>query len=104
MKKIYNKLVRDKIIEIIHQDDKHCTYDILSKDECIIKLEEKLSEELEEYLASKEIEELADLQEVIYALIELKGYSKKEFEAIRLMKVDKRGAFNKRILLKEVNK
>ena len=67
---------------------------------------EKLSEEWDEYLASKDvggqIEELADILEVVYAIAQAKGVSIEELEAIRAKKAEERGAFKDRILLKWV--
>jgi predicted house-cleaning noncanonical NTP pyrophosphatase (MazG superfamily) len=53
----------------------------------------KLQEELDEFLESDEVEELTDLQEVIWAIIELKGLTRKESEKIRLDKKAERGGF-----------
>ena len=60
--KVYNKLVRDKIPEIIEADGKACKTHILSNDEYIAALEAKLNEEVAEYQADKNLEEMADLQ------------------------------------------
>lgn len=98
----YNKLVRDNIPDIIKASGKTAVTEILSDSKYVKALDKKLSEELAEYQESKDIEELADLQEVIYAIIKAKGISVAEFEKIRINKADKRGGFEKRILLKEV--
>ena len=60
--KVYNKLVRDKIPEIIEADGKVCRTHILSKEEYIVAREAKLNEEVAEYQADKNLEEMADLQ------------------------------------------
>ena len=99
---IYNKLVRDKIPEIIKQDGKICVTEVLSDEEYLRMVDEKLDEELEEYHKVQNVEELADLIEVIYAAAVARGYSVEELEKVRQVKVEKRGAFNNRILLKEV--
>ena len=65
-------------------------------------LDQKLNEELAEYQESKSMEELADLLEVISAVAEARGSSVEEVNAIRQRKKEKRGSFEKRILLKEV--
>ena len=57
-------------------------------------------EEVNEYLESGEIEELADLEEVLRAILAAKNVSYDEFEKIRISKVNKRGAFEKKLLLK----
>lgn len=98
----YNKLVRDRIPEIIENDGKTCRIEILTDEEYIKKVDAKLDEELAEYHKDHNIEELADLMEVIYAAAIARGYSVEELEAVRQKKVQKRGAFAKKILLKEV--
>lgn len=100
--KVYNKLVRDGIPAIIEADGKTCITEILSEEAYIEMLDAKLNEELKEYQESKEIEELADLLEVMQAIVKARGYSLDNLEQIRQDKADKRGGFEKRILLKEV--
>lgn len=102
-KKIYyNKLVRDKIPEIIAGSGNECSIDFLPDDEYLIVLDKKLDEELAEYHKDKNVEELADLLEVIYAVAKARGVSRDELEKIRLEKVQRRGGFEKKILLREV--
>lgn len=98
----YNKLVRDRIPEIIEAGGKRCICATLSDEEYLAKLDEKLNEELAEYQESKSMEELADLLEVIRAVIAARGSSVEEVEAIRRNKAAKRGGFEKRVLLTEV--
>ena len=98
----YNKLVRDKIPDIIEADGKTCKVEILSENDYLEMVDAKLDEELAEYHKDKSVEELADLLEVIYAATEARGYSLDELERIRQEKAAKRGAFQKRLLLKEV--
>lgn len=102
-KKIYNKLVRDNIPEIIEADNKTCLTEILSDEKYIEMLDEKLNEELLEYQESKDIEEIADMLEVMNAIVVARGYSVEELEKIRKDKADKRGGFVKKMLLKEVS-
>ncbi len=98
----YNKLVRDRIPEIIENDNKRCEIEILNDEQYLKMIDAKLDEELAEYHKDQNIEELADLLEVIYAATVARGYSLEELEMIRLKKVQKRGAFERKILLKEV--
>ena len=98
----YNKLVRDRIPEIIEQSGKSCTTAVLSDEEYLKMIDAKLDEELAEYHKDKNIEELADLLEVIYAAAKARGYSLEELERVRAAKVKKRGGFEKKIYLKEV--
>lgn len=101
-KQTYNKLVRDRIPEIIEAAGKTCSTEILSQEDHLRMLDAKLDEELAEYHKDKNIEELADLLEVIRAVTVARGYSLEELERVRADKAAKRGGFEKRILLKEV--
>ena len=97
--KIYNKLVRDNIPEIMIKNGAKPVTKILSDEEYLNELNKKLQEELTEYLLDGNIEELADLEEVLLAILKLKNISLEEFNKIRIEKVNKRGAFDKKIFL-----
>ena len=99
---VYNKLVRDRIPEIIKSSGKSCTTEILSAEDYLRMIDAKLDEELAEYHKDPNIEELADLLEVIRAAAIARGYSTEDLERVRAEKAAKRGGFEKRILLKEV--
>ena len=98
----YNKLVRDKISEIIEKDQKKAICQTMPDDQYLEMLDKKLSEELNEYQESKELEELADMLEVMYAIAKARGYSVADLEKARVCKAEKRGAFEKKIFLKTV--
>ena len=101
--KTYYKLVRDRIPEIIEADGKTCVCETLSDDDYLTLLDQKLNEELTEYQESKSLEELADLLEVMRAVVKARGWTVEELEQVRADKVAKRGGFEKKILLKEVS-
>lgn len=98
----YYKFVRDRIPEIIEVSGKACSTEILADDEYLKMIDAKLDEELAEYHRDQNIEELADLLEVIYAAAKARGYTLKELDQVRAEKAAKRGGFEKKILLKEV--
>lgn len=101
--KVCNKLVRDKIPEIINYDNKKIAVTkILDDEEYIKELNRKLQEEVNEYLEDNNVEELADIVEVIYGILKYKTVSIEEFEVLRKNKVNKRGAFNKKIFLEKI--
>ena len=100
--KIYNKLVRDRIPEIIEKNSKRCICETLLQDQFNAMLDAKLDEELAEYQQSKSLEELADLLEVMGAVVRARGYTWDQLTDIRKKKKEERGGFEKRILLKEV--
>ena len=102
MTKVYNKLVRDRIPEMIESDGKTCSTEILSDDRYLQMLDAKLNEELAEYQESKSLEEMADLLEVMQAVVKARGWTWEQLEQVRQEKADKRGGFEKKILLREV--
>ena len=93
---IYNKAIRDKIPEIIKESGKNCNVKKLDDSEFLVQLEKKLVEELAEYQESKNVEELADVLEVIYRISNLKGF---DLDKARLGKIEKRGKFEKNLFL-----
>ncbi|AKB55988.1 MULTISPECIES: cupin domain-containing protein [Methanosarcina] len=99
MTKNNSKAVRDLIPEILKLSGRECMIRELSDSSFLPELENKLEEELQEYLESKELEELADLLEVIYRIAELRGSSKAELETIRQRKKHEKGGFEKNLLL-----
>ena len=103
-KKAYHKLVRDRIPEIIEASGKTCTWETLSDEEYLQLLDEKLNEELAEYQESKSLEELADLLEVVQAVVRARGWTPEQLEQLRADKAAQRGGFEKRILLTSVRK
>jgi predicted house-cleaning noncanonical NTP pyrophosphatase (MazG superfamily) len=100
--KVYNKLVRDKIPEIIKADGKECEIEIAFKYERQELLEKKLMEEVNEFLEDKNLEELADVMEVLYGLANNMGYSEEDLNKKRLEKLEERGGFKEGIVLKSV--
>lgn len=93
--KQYHKLVRDQIPEIIKADGKICICETLSDKDYIYLLDQKLNEELAEYQESKSLEELADLLEVVQAVVKARGWTLEELEQVRADKAAKRGGFEK---------
>ena len=94
----YNKLVRDRIPEIL--DAKGVAYEkrTATEEEYTIELIKKISEEYEEFKEAGDIEELADILEVVESLKKLPQYS--NVEEIRLQKLQEIGGFMNRIILK----
>lgn len=101
---IYNKAIRDKIPEIIKESEKNCNVKKLDNSEFLIQLEKKLAEELAEYQESKNVEELADILEVIYRISELKGVVSDELDEIRQKKAEQRGKFDDNLFLVDSDK
>ena len=96
----YNKLVRDKIIE---SNNEEAIYRYLSDNEFKEYLKLKLSEELNEILSSKNnietLEEVADLLEVIKFYLKVHNYTLEDALNMCEIKNEKKGSFNKKILL-----
>ena len=96
---VYQKLVRDKIPDLIRSQGQTPHTRILCPEEYLTALEMKLDEEVSEFHKDKNLEELADILEVVYALSESLGHSREELLAANQTKHDKRGGFRDRIFL-----
>lgn len=102
-KKTYNKIVRDQIPQIIESEKRKCVIKKVSNAEALEYLIEKVYEETQEFKKNGSKEELADLLEVIYSIIQKQGYMLSEIEEIRLKKFQARGGFEKNIILLETD-
>ena len=96
---IYNKLVRDKIPEIIRQQGEVPDFRILGQEEYLRCLEEKLDEETGEYHRDRNVEELADILEVVFALADGIGSSREKLMEVYQRKHEARGGFQDRVFL-----
>ena len=99
---IHDKLVRDRIPEIIELSGKTCHIEVLSDQDYLRMVDAKLDEELAEYHKDQNLEELADLIEVIYAAAKARGYTLEQLEAARAEKAKTRGGFEKKLFLRSV--
>ena len=102
--KKYNKVIRDKIPEIIADSGKKCNLKQLDDESFLTELEKKLIEEVNEYAESKDVEELSDLLEVIYRISELRGVNSDKLDKIRKDKAEKRGKFASNLFLIDAEK
>jgi predicted house-cleaning noncanonical NTP pyrophosphatase (MazG superfamily) len=92
------KLVRDKIPQIIRSEGLQPITYVADAAEHGIRLRDKLAEEVEEFIASDDPEELADILEVLYALAEHAGTSRQQLERMRATEAAERGAFAGRVI------
>lgn len=105
MDRVYNKLVRDKIPEIIEGKNETPVTRILNDDEYKLELEKKLYEEYKEVIESSgedRLFELADMIEVIKSLALLSGKTLEDIIELANGKRNKRGGFEKKIFLEKV--
>lgn len=101
-KTYYNKLVRDKIPNIIAEQGKPCGIRLMTDAEYLDALNAKLEEEVAEYQQSGSVEELADILEVVYAIALAKKCPSGTLDSIRQNKANERGRFIKQIMLEYV--
>lgn len=97
----YNKLVRDKIPEYIRKNGGTPITHIADDAEYWEKLKEKLSEEIEEFKKDENVEELADILEVIDAIANYKKFDMVRVMRVKEKKAAERGKFQERIILDE---
>lgn len=99
---VYHKLVRDRIPSLIRAEGGVPETHVLSEEQYAQALNEKLAEETEEFLRSSDVEELADVYEVLLAILKSRGISIEEFEELRRKKACARGSFDDKIFLVSV--
>lgn len=99
--KIFRKLVRDNVPEIMKMEGKNPIIRVLKDKEYIAALENKLLEEVQELRSAKEDpeEEIADIYEVLDAFIEARGFTKAGISEIQEKKRRERGGFSKKLFM-----
>ena len=100
----YNKIVRDNIPTIIENNGSKCEIEIVSNEEALSYLYMKLTEEVNEFLESKDIHEAVDVMEVLYAICDKMKITRAMLETIRQQKENENGGFKNNIILKKVYK
>jgi predicted house-cleaning noncanonical NTP pyrophosphatase (MazG superfamily) len=98
-----NKLVRDKVPSFIMENGETPCFRLLEDDEFMEALNAKLLEEVTEYQKSQNLEELADILQVIMTISEVLGGGIKELEYIRYEKAVDRGTFRTRLFLESID-
>ena len=99
--KIYDKLVRDNIPQIIENSGNKCEVKIVSDEIALDYLYKKLQEEVDELVEDKNLEEIADVVEVLFAIGKKYGYSEEDILNKRCEKREKSGGFEDNIVLKK---
>lgn len=97
----YDKLIRDRIPEIITAKDDRCSFHVASDEEYRTKLYEKLIEEAAELTDDPSADEIADILEVLSVIMALEEISEAEVDRARREKFEKRGGFSWRLILEE---
>jgi predicted house-cleaning noncanonical NTP pyrophosphatase (MazG superfamily) len=93
------KLIRNRIPEIIREKGGRPVTRLADDKEYWEVLKAKLKEEVEEFVVSESPEELADILEVIEAIVTYRHLDQKALEKLRLAKKKTRGGFTKRLIL-----
>lgn len=99
--KVYDKLVRDRIPEIIESSGNKCEIEVVSDEIALEYLYKKLNEEVSELLEDKNLDEIADVMEVLFAIGSKYGYSEEDILNRRNEKRDSRGGFEDNLILKK---
>lgn len=99
---IHNKLVRDRIPEIIERNGNRAVTRTLQGDAFLAALDAKLLEEVNEYLADPSVDELADILEVLEAIVAMRGIPQAELRRRKNAEALTRGSFRERVFLEKV--
>lgn len=99
--KVFDKLIRDRIPEIIENSGNHCEVEVVNDDVALEYLYKKLQEEVDELVEDKNLEEIADVVEVLFAIGGKYGYSEYDILKMRNEKRAKSGGFDKNIVLRK---
>lgn len=103
---VYNKLIRDRILDIIDADGLYYHSRVLQPEEHLTEIKKKLYEEVKEFdettTHTDAIEEMADILELLHAALQVYGATFEELEKVRLNKKEKRGGFEKGLYLIDV--
>ena len=102
--KEYDKLVRDKIPQIIERSGSECEIEQVDDKTALEYLYKKLMEETSELLMDKNIEEVIDVIDVAFAIGKLYGFDEEGIMWLRETKVRDKGGFDENIILKKVYK
>lgn len=97
------KLVRDQIPKIIELSQRRCNVRALNDTEYFIELKRKLVEEVDEFLTEPNLEELADIVEVIYALTKAMSHDVKKLDEVRRKKNSELGSFEQRLFIESTD-
>ncbi|MGY5267525.1 phosphoribosyl-ATP pyrophosphohydrolase [Paraclostridium bifermentans] len=99
--KVYDKLVRDRIPEIIESSGNKCEIEVVNDEIALEYLYKKLNEEVSELLEDKNLDEISDVMEVLFAIGSKYGYSEEDILNRRNEKRDSRGGFEDNLILKK---
>lgn len=99
---LYNKLVRNKVPEVLEQEGKKYVIQYAEKEKMLDLLKDKLKEEAREFFQDDSLEKLADIVEVVFSLANELGYSEEEVLVKRTEKREEKGGFEEGIVLERV--
>lgn len=103
---VYNKLIRDKVLDLLIEEKLEYTSKVLDDTEYEMAIKAKFHEEINEFEKAETpediVSELADILELIHAAVKLQNTSFEELDVIRLRKKEERGSFEKKLFLIEV--
>ena len=89
------KLVRDKIPEIIKAEGRHFILKRVSGEKFFEYLLRKLAEEVDEFIKNPCMEEIADILEVLETISRVKNWSWSDILRVQEIKRRERGGFDK---------
>ena len=102
MSREYDKLVRDRVPAVVRENGERPVTHRVDGDAYRDRLADKLVEEAEEYAESRDVEELADVLDVVAAIREARDVDAEELAEPRAAKAAERGRFTEGVVLERV--
>ncbi|MBC3803140.1 hypothetical protein GH808_01605 [Acetobacterium fimetarium] len=103
MKVEYNKLVRDKVPEIIRESGRACEYKILGQSEIRTALKDKLLEKAQVFMNSPSEDELSDIYELLETIVEAFDYEPLHIDYLKIQNKENKGSYSEKVFLISVD-
>jgi len=103
MKVEYNKLVRDKIPEIIRESGRTCEFKILGQSEIKDALKEKLIEKADVFSNRPSEDEISDIYELLDTIVEVYDFEPLHIDYLKLQNKESKGSYSEKVFLISVD-
>lgn len=103
MKHKYNKLVRDRVPEILKSSGHQVEYKILSESQLLLALQDKLLEKAQKFAEKPTENDISDMFELMDLIIDKFEYEQMHIDYLRLKNRELQGGYTQNIYLISVD-